>query len=104
MPDRGVRYPESSYGKTTDGDQFVQAAGQLKTIFDSRDPTFTQIIVANLNTFGRAIEENQELSNKINKLAKGIAELEAGVQREGGDVQGDTSVEETGRSIEKKAG
>ena len=66
----GVRYPESSHGKTTDGDQFVQAAGQLKTIFDSRDPTFIQTVVTNLNTFGRAIEKNQELSNKINSLEK----------------------------------
>ena len=39
-------------------------------IFDSPDPTFIQIIAANLNTFGRAIEENQELRNKINMLAK----------------------------------
>jgi hypothetical protein len=104
MLDRGVRYSESSYGKTTDNDQFVQAAGQLKTIFDSRDPTFIQIIMANLNTFGRDIEKNHKLRNKINKLLKIIAALKTGVQREGGDVQEDTSVEETGRSIEKKAG
>ncbi|WAC06609.1 MAG: hypothetical protein OS130_10120 [Thermodesulfobacteriota bacterium] len=85
-------------------DQFGQAVSQLKTIFDNRDPTFIQAIMANLNTFGRAIEENQELRNKINSLEKRIAELEAGVQREGGDVRGDTSVEGTGRSTEKKAG
>ena len=83
---------------------FAQAVAQLKTIFDNRDPTFTQMVVAGLNTFGRVIEENQELRNKINSLEKRIAELEAGVQREGGDVRGDTSVEGTGRSTEKKAG
>ena len=33
-----------------------------------------------------------------------MAVLEAGVQREGKYIQGDTSVEGTGRSIEKKAG
>jgi hypothetical protein len=43
------------------------------------------------------------LHNKINSLKK-KAELGAGVQREGGVVRGDTSVEETGRSTEKKAG
>ena len=60
--------------------------------------------MANLNSFGRAIEENHELRNKINSLEKRIAALEAGVQREGGDVQGDTSVEGTSLSTEKKAG
>jgi len=57
-----------------------------------------------LNSFGRDREENQELRKKINSLEIRIAELEAGVQREGGDVQGDTSVDETGRTTEKKAG
>jgi len=63
--------------------------------------------VANLNTFTQALEqkrENQDLRNKINSLEKRITALEAGVQREGGVVQGDTSAEETGRSTEKKAG
>jgi hypothetical protein len=49
---------------------FAQAVGQLKTIFDSRDPTLIQTVVANLNSFGRAIEENRELHNKINSLEK----------------------------------
>jgi hypothetical protein len=33
-----------------------------------------------------------------------IAELEAGIRREGGDSQGDASVDETSLSNEKKAG
>jgi hypothetical protein len=44
------------------------------------------------------------LRNKINSLEKRIAEVEARVQREGGDVRGKTSVEGTGLSNEKKAG
>jgi hypothetical protein len=51
-----------------------------------------------------AIEESRELLNKINYLKKRTAELEARVQREGGDVRGDTFVEETGLSTGKKAG
>jgi hypothetical protein len=83
---------------------YRQTIRQLDKIFDSRDPTFIQTVVAVLDSFGRAIEKNQELNNKINSLEKRISELEAGVQREGGNIQGDTPAEETGRSTEKKAG
>ncbi|HPD60378.1 MAG TPA: hypothetical protein PKV48_01270 [Thermodesulfobacteriota bacterium] len=44
------------------------------------------------------------MPNKINFLGKRIAELEARVQREGGDVRGDISVEGAGRATAKKAG
>jgi len=58
----------------------------------------------NLKSFRDAIGESQELPNKINFLGKRIAELEARVQREGGDVRGDISVEGAGRATAKKAG
>jgi hypothetical protein len=44
------------------------------------------------------------LRNKINSLEKRIAALEAGVQKECEDVQGETPEEETSLSTEKKAG
>jgi hypothetical protein len=51
-----------------------------------------------------AIEESRELLNKINYLGKRIAEFEAEVQKEVGDVRGDTSVKGNSFSTEKKAG
>ncbi|HAX96752.1 MAG TPA: hypothetical protein DCY35_09590 [Prolixibacteraceae bacterium] len=80
---------------------------QLNTIFESRNPTFIQSIVANLNTFGRSIEreqENQELRNKIKPLEERIAALKSGIQREGtAAAEHDTSTK-SDLSTEKKAG
>ncbi|HPD60839.1 MAG TPA: hypothetical protein PKV48_03655 [Thermodesulfobacteriota bacterium] len=106
--DQTANYP------TAGVDQFAQAVSQLKIIFDSKDPTFKQIITTGLNSFAQAITERREnyrlrnlintMEQKIGRLEKDIAELRAGVSREGGDVQGDTSAEETAQSTEKKAG
>jgi hypothetical protein len=35
------------------------AAAQLKTIFDNRDPTFVQAIMANLNSFSGPLEKTR---------------------------------------------
>jgi|WetSurMetagenome_2_1015567.scaffolds.fasta_scaffold91191_2 hypothetical protein len=104
LPFGKVSDPVETYGE----DVFGQAVSHLRKIFDSRDPTFTQAIVAHLNTFARAIdreEKNRELRNKIKSLEKRIGKLESHLRQKGIAAQGDISTDTTtDLNIKRKGG